>query len=348
MPDPAIELCERGLLPDRLMRAGVRRLIDKHLQAETATDRKSHDESMRELLAHANSGPIAHPLAELHARQTELPGAFFEQVLGTHMKSSCCLFESATATLDEAEHAMLALMAERARIRDGQRILDLDCGWGSFSLWAARRFPHASIHAVSNSSKRSEWIRARAHESELGNLVVETCDINNFTPEKSGYDRIVSVETLELLRNYRKLLKRCSRWLDSHGRLFVHIYAHRHLAYRFDKSADNWLARHAFIDGIMPSECLLAFFQQDLTLQERWWLDGHHYGKTANAWLERMDAARKDIMPMMASTYGKRMARIWFNRWRIYLIVMAEMFGHRHGSEWGVCHYLFVPHKTGQ
>ncbi|AWN16856.1 SAM-dependent methyltransferase [Salinisphaera sp. RV14] len=342
-----IEACERGLVPDFIARAGMRRLIGQRLATPEAKNADKRHAAMRAFLERANSGPIAQHTADANAQHYELPPAFFEQVLGTHLKYSGCLFEPGIDDLDTAEHAMLALTADRARVRDGHRILDLGCGWGSFSLWAARRFPHASVRAVSNSNTQREWIAARAAERGLDNLVVETCDINHFDPGEQVFDRIVSIEMFEHMRNYRALFARCARWLDDHGRLFVHVFAHKHLAYRFtDDSASDWMARYFFTGGVMPSEHLFAHFQQDLLLRDSWWLSGAHYRDTANAWLARMDANRDSIMAVMRETYGDADAERWFNRWRMFFMAVAELFGYRGGNEWGVGHYLFTPRRA--
>ncbi|RJS93748.1 cyclopropane-fatty-acyl-phospholipid synthase family protein [Salinisphaera sp. Q1T1-3] len=346
MESLSIEACERGLVPDPLARAGMRRLIGSRLRTPQARDPAARDAHMREFLARAASGPIAQHTADANAQHYELPPAFFEAVLGAHLKYSGCLFEKGIDDLDQAEHAMLALTAERARIRDGHRILDLGCGWGSFSLWAARRFPHAEIRAVSNSNGQREWIAARAAERGLTNLTVETCDINTFDPGDKRFDRIVSVEMFEHMRNYRALFGECARWLDDHGRLFVHVFAHKQLAYAFtNDSTNDWMARHFFTGGIMPSAHLFAHFQEDLILRDHWWLSGTHYRDTSNAWLARMDNARDRIMPVMTETYGAEHAERWFNRWRMFFMAVAELFGYAGGNEWGIGHYLFTPRR---
>lgn len=343
-----IEACERGLVPDIVARAGMRRLIGGRLTTPEARDPEQRDAQRRAFLERAASGPIAQHTADANAQHYELPPAFFERVLGAHLKYSGCLFEQGITDLDQAEHAMLALTAERARIRDGQRILDLGCGWGSFSLWAARRYPHAQILAVSNSNAQRDWVAARAAERELHNLTVETCDINRFEPGDGQFDRIISIEMFEHMRNYRELFARCARWLDEHGRLFVHVFAHKHLAYRFtDDSSNDWMARYFFTGGVMPSENLFAHFQHDLLLRDHWWLSGQHYRDTANAWLKHMDAARNEIMDVMRQTYGQDQAERWFNRWRMFFMAVAELFGYRHGNEWGIAHYLFTPRRPG-
>lgn len=341
-----IELCERGWVPESLARAGMRRLIGERLSSPEARDPERRSAHMREFIAHASSGPIAQHTAEANDQHYELPPAFFEHVLGAHRKYSGCLFEAGIKNLDQAEHTMLALYAERARLRDGLRILDLGCGWGSVALWAAKRYPRAEILAVSNSNAQRAFIEAAATERGLTNLRVETCDINRFDPGEARFDRIVSVEMFEHMRNYRDLFSRVSRWLADDGRLFVHVFAHKLLAYPFvDEGSADWMARHFFTGGVMPSENLFAHFQEDLVLKDSWWLSGNHYRDTSNAWLANMDAARAPILDIFRDTYGDDAER-WFHRWRMFFMAVAELFGYDHGNQWGVAHYLFAPRRA--
>jgi len=342
-----IELCERGLVPDSLARAGMRQLIASRLSSPEARDPEQRDTHMRAFIERASTGPIAAHTDDANAQHYEVPPDFFKQVLGDHLKYSGCLFEPGIDNLAQAEHAMMALYAERARLRDGQRILDLGCGWGSFALWAAKRYPRAQILAVSNSNPQREFIQARAAERGLDNLTVLTCDINTFDPGDKRFDRIVSVEMFEHMRNYRELFARTARWLDDDGRLFVHVFAHKLLAYAFQTDGDyDWMARYFFTGGIMPSENLFAHFQHDLVLRDSWWLSGNHYRDTANAWLARMDAARPSILELFADTYGPDNAERWNNRWRMFFMAVAELFGYDEGNEWGIAHYLFEPRRT--
>lgn len=347
MDNLPIELCERGLVPDGMMRAGMRRLIAARLKTPEARDAERRSAHMRALIARASSGPIAQHTDDANAQHYELPPAFFREVLGRHLKYSGCLFEPGIDNLDQAEHAMLALYAERARLRDGLRILDLGCGWGSLALWAARRYPRSQVLAVSNSSAQREHIEAVAAQDGLGNLSVQTCDINRFDPGENRFDRILSVEMFEHMRNYQELLARIAGWLDEDGRLFVQVFAHKHLAYTFDDDGDyDWMARHFFTGGIMPSENLFAHFQQDLLLRDSWWLSGNHYRDTANAWLARLDAARERIESLFDRTYGEKEAERWLNRWRMFFMAVAELFGYADGNEWGIGHYLFTPRRA--
>ena len=346
MSSLAIDWCERGLVPDPIARVGMRRLIGSRLTSREARDPEWRSNYMRRFLERASTGPIAQHTEDANAQHYELPPAFFEYVLGAHRKYSGCLFEPGIKTLDQAEHAMLALYAERARLHDGQRILDLGCGWGSFALWAAKRFPSADILAVSNSNAQREAIEATASRLGLHNLQVQTCDINDFDPGEQRFDRVVSVEMFEHMRNYRELFARISRWLVDDGRLFVHVFAHKLLAYTFENDGDyDWMARYFFTGGIMPSEHLFAHFQEDMRLRKHWWLSGTHYRDTANSWLERMDAAEKPIMAIFRETYGDAEAERWFQRWRMFFMAVAELFGYNAGNEWGIAHYLFVPQR---
>jgi cyclopropane-fatty-acyl-phospholipid synthase len=167
----AIEMAERGLLPEPVVRYGIRRLLRRRIAGE----RQRHTDRERALARFAEdmaASPVA-PLPALANRQHyEVPAAFFEVVLGKHLKYSSALWPEGVGTLDEAEEAMLALTCERAGLADGQRILELGCGWGSLTLFAAARFRQARILAVSNSAAQRDFIEARAAERGLGNVRV--------------------------------------------------------------------------------------------------------------------------------------------------------------------------------
>jgi len=236
---------------------------------------------------------------------------------------------------------MLALTCQRAQLADGMDILELGCGWGSLTLWMAENYPHSRITAVSNSRPQREFIMARAAARGFSHVNVITCDINVFDTDQR-FDRIVSVEMLEHMRNYRRLLSRIASWMRPDAKLFVHIFTHRSIAYLFEThGADNWMGRYFFTGGVMPSDHLLLFFQEHLHIENMWTVSGVHYQRTANAWLANCDAHRTDILPIMAATYGTRDAARWLQRWRMFFMACAELWGFRRGSEWRVCHYLF-------
>lgn len=332
-----ITLCERGYVPDALIRFGVRRLLRQRLRSEFSCDR---------LLESLKAAPIAIETEAANRQHYEVPAEFFRLHLGPRLKYSCGLYPTGGETLAEAEDAMLALYAERAYLADGQRILDLGCGWGSLSLWLAERFPRSQIVGLSNSTGQRTFIEARAHERGLQNLRVVTGNVAtfDFATHAAGFDRVLSIEMFEHLRNYRALLAKVRRWLKTDGRLFVHLFAHRTRAYPFeDRDRSDWMARHFFTGGIMPSYDLLLRFQDDMQVRSRWWLPGTHYARTAGQWLTGMEAHRPEILSVFRSAYGEREAVLWVQRWRMFYIAVAELFGYRNGTEWGVGHYVLAP-----
>jgi cyclopropane-fatty-acyl-phospholipid synthase len=337
---------ERGLVPDSVIRAGIRRLCLQRLKAIQADDPEASAAALNRFVEAMNLAEIA-PLPRLANEQHyEVPAEFFSAVLGRHAKYSCCHWGEGTASLDEAEERALQITCQRAGIEDDMAVLDLGCGWGSLSLWIAGQYPNCTVTSVSNSAPQRRWIEARAAERGLGNIEVLTRDMNDFDAGRR-FDRIVSVEMFEHMRNYRRLFRRVSNWLEPDGRFFMHIFCHRRAAYEFlDEGPSDWMGRHFFSGGIMPSDDLPLRFQQDLQLiaHHRW--NGRHYEQTANAWLRNMDERREQIMPIMASTYGEQPAEQWFQRWRIFFMACAELFGLREGREWHVSHYLFQP-RTG-
>ena len=337
-----IALAERGWLPDALIRLGIRRLCEARLREERSGGVEAQSRRFTERLAELARSPLAIETAAANAQHYELPPRFFELCLGPRRKYSACWWDDATPSLAAAEETMLARYVERAELADGQHILDLGCGWGSLSLYLAERFANARITAVSNSRLQRASIEARCRERGLSNVEVRTCDVNALAFENERFDRIASIEMFEHLRNYGSLMRRIATWLRPDGKLFVHIFCHRELLYPFETAGDaNWMGRHFFTGGLMPSADTLLHFQQDLALEQRWHLSGTHYEKTANAWLARHDAQRDEVLDVLAETYGEDAGR-WNQRWRMFWMACAELFGYRAGEEWIVAHYRFA------
>lgn len=348
IPTSGIELCERGLIPDAIARAGMRRLIATRLQSPEARDVERRAENIRRLVAEWSRGPIAEQTAEANAQHYEVPAEFFRLSLGKRLKYSCCLYPNGDETLDQAEEAMLALYAERAQLADGQRVLDLGCGWGSLTLWLAERYPGMDIVSVSNSAGQRAHIETQCAQRGFTNVHVITADINDFDPadhnQDRPFDRAVSIEMFEHMRNYQELLRRVSTWLKPDGLLFVHIFAHPTLAYPYEvRSAKDWMTQYFFAGGVMPSQHLLMHFQQHMAIEDHWWVNGQHYEKTSNHWLDLMDANRDRIIELFSTAYGEADAKLWVQRWRMFYMAVAEFFGYDQGQEWGVGHYLFRP-----
>ena len=292
-----------------------------------------------------NSSPVALVPDLANEQHYEVPAAFFEQVLGTHRTYSCCYWPADVANLDEAESAALSITTARAEISDGMKILDLGCGWGSLSLWLAEHFPGAAITAVSNSSSQRDYILAQAQERDIDNLEVLVCDMNEFeAPER--YNRVVSIEMFEHMRNYPELFGRIRRWLLPDGKFFMHIFCPRTTPYEYiDKGPSDWMSRHFFSGGIMPSVDLPLRFPRDLNIEKSWRWNGMHYAKTCRAWLENQDARRNEVLPVLVDTYGAENAERWFMRWRMFFMACEELFRYDGGDEWFVGHYLFT--RTG-
>ncbi|MGB6199940.1 MAG: cyclopropane-fatty-acyl-phospholipid synthase family protein [Candidatus Acidiferrales bacterium] len=343
-------VAESGWVPDALLRIGIRRMLAARLAQEDAGDAERNLARKLALIERLRRSPIAVETAAANAQHYEVPARFFELVLGRQMKYSSALWESDTRTLDEAEENMLGETARRAEIADGQRILELGCGWGSLSLYLARHFPHSEIVGISNSHSQREFIEARARERGLNNLKIVTEDINRFEAG-AKFDRVVSVEMFEHTRNLEMLLQRVASWMTDDARLFVHIFTHRRFAYLFEaRDSSDWMSEHFFTGGIMPSEDLVLYFQRDVRLVRQWRVSGTHYQKTSDAWRRNVDAHRGEILEVFAETYGRglagrarrREAQRWLERWRIFFFACEELWGYAGGEEWGVSHYLFA------
>lgn len=336
-----IQLAEKRWLPDPLIRFGMRRLLRERLAQEEQRTQGHYQDALDRFANRHRGSVVTIETHRANQQHYEVPAEFFQLVLGARLKYSCGWWEDADTSLNESEEAMLRLTCQRAEIEDSMRVLDLGCGWGSLSLWIAEAFPNCEIVSLSNSSSQKAFIEAKCAERGLQNVRVLTADVGTFDCEEK-FDRVVSIEMFEHVRNHENLLSRIAKWLVPDGKLFVHIFCHRHLAYTFETDGDkDWMGRHFFSGGIMPAEDLFLRYQRDLSVKEHWWINGEHYARTCEAWLSRLDALEPAARLALSGAETSDSPKVMVQRWRMFFMACAELFKYDHGNEWGVGHYLF-------
>ena len=335
------KLMENNLLPDPVIRFGIRGLLKEKLRAEKEKENQLGQNRIKHFVEDLKKSPIAVNTQDANEQHYEVPTEFFQLVMGQYMKYSCGYWKDGNIDFDQSEKDMLELSIERADLKDGQDVLELGCGWGSLSLYMAAKFPQSRITGVSNSRTQKAHIDNEAKKRGITNLTIITKDMNEFAIDQK-FDRVVSVEMFEHMRNYQKLLKKVSSCLKEGGKLFVHIFTHKDFAYLYETNDGgfDWMARYFFSGGIMPSNDLLLHFDEDFSLAERWEVSGTHYQKTSEAWLSNMDQHKSQIMPILKSTYGDEYQK-WWVYWRVFFMACAELWGYENGNQWMVCHYLF-------
>jgi cyclopropane-fatty-acyl-phospholipid synthase len=334
-------LLEKNKIPDNLLRIGIRKLLKQRLQDEKKANTELQQQYLMQLIKELKNAPIAVNTTDANEQHYEVPTQFYQYCLGKHLKYSSGYWKDGVTDIDTSEADMLQLTCERAELQNGQDVLELGCGWGSLSLFMAVNYPQSNFIVLSNSRTQKLYIDEQAKQRNISNLTVVTADINAFTIDKT-FDRIVSVEMFEHMRNYEKLLHKVASFLKPGGKLFVHIFTHKEYAYKFEVKDDtDWMSKYFFTGGIMPSDHLLLYFDEYLNIEQHWHVSGMHYSKTSEAWLKNMDKHKAEIMPLFEQTYGKDNAVKWWVYWRIFYMACAELWKYNNGEECIVSHYLF-------
>lgn len=336
------KLLKKNILPDFLIRMGIKRLLAQRLKDEDQGNVEANQQHLMQLIEELKKSPIAINTQEANEQHYEVPTKFYQYVLGKNLKYSSGYWKEGQNNFDQSEDDMLELTCQRAELQDGQKILELGCGWGSLSLYMAAKFPQAKITGVSNSKTQKLYIDEQAKQRGLFNLTIITADMNEFMLNEQ-FDRVVSVEMFEHMRNYKLLLQKVHAMLSEQGKLFVHIFTHKDFAYPFEvKDATDWMSKYFFTGGIMPSDHLLLYFADHLKIEKHWRVSGMHYSKTSESWLKNMDQHKTEIMPLFEETYTKEQALKWWVYWRVFFMACAELWGYNQGEEWIVSHYLFT------
>jgi cyclopropane-fatty-acyl-phospholipid synthase len=332
---------EKDQIPDYLIRTRIRQLLKQRLEDENKGGVEAQQKHLMSFIENLKYSPIAVNTADANEQHYEVPTPFYQYCLGKNLKYSSGYWKPGVTDLDTSEKDMLELTCARAELKSGQQVLELGCGWGSLSLFMAAKFPESIFTVVSNSRTQKEYIDAQAAERQITNLNVITADMNTFSID-GAFDRVVSVEMFEHMRNYKLLLAKVASFLKPDGKLFIHIFTHKEYAYLFEVKDDtDWMSKYFFTGGVMPSDDLMFYFNDDLSVKKHWHVSGSHYGKTSEAWLANMDRHKTEIMPLFEQTYGKENATKWWVYWRIFYMSCAELWNYNDGNEWIVSHYLF-------
>ena len=329
-----IYLTERGYIPEFVLRWFIRRFsLSRLVEANS-------DDSKELVINDLKTGPIAENTLDANDQHYEVPADYFKSVLGPRLKYSCCWFDNKQSTLEEAEIKMMELYIRRAKIEDGQTILDLGCGWGSLTLFLAERFPNSVIYSVSNSNDQIKFIQEKSKNMGFSHVHASVQDVNSLDLP-TIFDRVISIEMFEHIRNYKLLLEKIKNILKPDGSLFVHIFCHKTAAYLYEEKGEkDWMTRNFFRGGIMPSEDIFSYFEQ-FNIKKTWMINGTQYTRTLNEWLRIHDESKVNILKTFKKHYDSPL--IHFYRWRLFYIACSEFFSINNGKEWYVSHYLLSP-----
>lgn len=332
-------LVSSGLVPDFIIRTGIRKLLKERIAEIKPVPPETLEEAKMKFIQMMKTSPLALKTRDANEQHYEVPTEFYLYALGPNLKYSCAYFEDGDS-LEQAEIKMLERTVAMAKIQSGDKVLELGCGWGSLTLFMAKKFPDCQITAVSNSATQKAFIDQKAKERGLTNIRIITSDMNLFEIDEK-FDRVVSVEMFEHMRNYEVLLSRISQWLNDKGTLFVHIFVHRSTPYLFEvKNESDWMSKYFFSGGMMPSDDIFTYFQDKFQLKEHVRYNGTHYSRTSEEWLKNTDRNKDQIMDIFKNHYGTKEAGKWFEYWRIFFMACSELWKFDNGREWFVSHYL--------
>jgi cyclopropane-fatty-acyl-phospholipid synthase len=339
------KLLEKGLIPEFLLRLIIRLHLEYRLsqQPDTVEEIQKH---LNMFIEKMEKNPITIEIKKANEQHYEIPTRFFQQILGGRLKYSCGYWDNIPSykdlpsNLDKSEEDMLFITCKRAQIEDGQRILELGCGWGSLLFFILENYEVSEYVAITNSKSQKQYIETLAEKRNINNLRVIKSDVSQINTE-GEFDRIVSIEMFEHVRNYRKLLAKLSQILKKEGKLFIHIFTDKNYPYFYElDSTSGWMAKYFFRGGIMPSANLLFYFSDNFSVEKVWRVNGLNYKLTLDAWLRKMKNNKKTVFPILEDTYGKKNAKKWWHYWNTFFISCSEAFGIHNGNQRFVSHYL--------
>ena len=323
------KLIDYGLIPEVILRMIIRLQINNRISLSDTNTNIVELFSKGEISTHSNDANMQH---------YEIPVDFFNMILGAMMKYSSGLILNPNDNLNQLELNMLDIVSKRANLSNNQNVLDLGCGWGSSSLYYADLFPKSQFTAVSNSQFQKEYIEQEITTKQLSNVKVIRSDINDLD-FVDKFDRIISIEMFEHMKNWTKLLNKIEQWLHPNGRLFVHYFCHKDNFYRFEQNSNSWMEKYFFSGGSMPNLNIFYDIKSPFIVENLWSESGCNYSRTLELWLEKLKSNKNSILNINLNDSNLN-SKVFYNRWMVFILACSELFNYNKGNEYLIGHAL--------